>query len=101
MDMQQAFRRSGGNQEVGGVGAITQISVMRQFERRKNGSLLARIPQIDRDFTDLGRRFWSRSPKSGHRMAAEGWSPLGGGPVVQFPQIWMSSGECRFNQVIA
>ena len=26
---------------------------------------------------------------------------LGGGPVVRFPRIWMSSGECRFNTVQA
>ncbi len=24
-----------------------------------------------------------------------GYSSLGGGKVVQFPRIWMSSGECR------
>ena len=26
-----------------------------------------------------------------------GYSSLGGGTVVQFPRIWMSSGECRLN----
>ncbi len=38
-----------------------------------------------------------RSPKLGHRMAAGGCCSFGGGTVVQFPRIWMSSGECRFN----
>ncbi len=33
-------------------------------------------------------------------LAAEGWSSLGGGPVVRFPRIWMSSGKCRFRSLL-
>lgn len=35
-----------------------------------------------------------RPPKSGHRRAARVWSSRGGGSVVRFSRIRMSSGEC-------
>ena len=29
----------------------------------------------------------------------KGYSSLGGGTVVRFPRIWMSSGECRIEEL--
>ncbi len=43
------------------------------------------------------KAFQARADYQNHAIGwlQRGYSTLGGGKVVQFPRIWMSSGECR------